>query len=229
MRIKELQRFLPEFVYGGIDGSVTTFAVVAGAAGAGLESPVIIILGFANLIADGFSMSVGSYLSNQSERHHYEKYHRLENHEVLHNPEEGKEEIREIYYQKGFRGELLDKIVTHITSNEKLWVETMMREELKMLPADKSPFALGLSTFISFVLIGLIPLLVYVIDYIQPLGINLFYWASGLTSAAFVFIGVLKSYVNERSIIRGVSETLLLGIIAAALAYLVGDVLEQIF
>lgn len=72
MKISKLQQFLPEFVYGGIDGSVTTFAVVAGAAGVGLESSVVIILGFANLIADGFSMSVGSYLSNKSELHHYE-------------------------------------------------------------------------------------------------------------------------------------------------------------
>ena len=58
--------YLKEFVYGGIDGSVTTFAVVAGATGANMSSGVIIVLGFANLIADGFSMSVGNYLSEKS-------------------------------------------------------------------------------------------------------------------------------------------------------------------
>lgn len=148
---------------------------------------------------------------------------------MIHNPEEGRAEIKEIYYQKGFRGELLDRIVTHIISDKKLWVETMMREELAMIPAAKSPLSLGFSTFVSFILIGFVPLLVYVVDYIYPLGIHLFFWASVFTTIAFIFIGILKSYVNERSIIRGVSETLFLGIIAAILAYLVGDVLEQIF
>ena len=72
------QDYIGEFVYGGIDGSVTTFAVVAGSAGAGLDSSVIIILGFANLLADGFAMSVGSYLSNKSEKENYEKHRQIE-------------------------------------------------------------------------------------------------------------------------------------------------------
>ncbi|MGH9856666.1 MAG: VIT1/CCC1 transporter family protein, partial [Acidobacteriota bacterium] len=64
---KHLEDYLSEFVYGGIDGAVTTFAVVAGATGANFSVKVILVLGFANLIADGFSMSVGSYLSTESE------------------------------------------------------------------------------------------------------------------------------------------------------------------
>lgn len=228
MIFKRLQEYLPEFVYGGIDGSVTTFAVVAGAAGANLDSSVVIILGMANLIADGFSMSVGSYLSHQSERHHYEKQRRLEHWEVNYNPEEGKAEIQEIFYKKGFRGTLLDQIVVQITSNKDLWVDTMMKEELEMTPTGKSSFSMGLSTFISFVVVGLIPLLVYVLDYFTPLRINLFVWSSGLTFLAFTFIGILKSYVAERSILRGVAETLLLGVAAAVLAYGIGNWLEQI-
>lgn len=79
--------YIGEFVYGGIDGSVTTFAVVAGAAGANLDSSVVIILGFANLIADGFAMSVGSYLSNKSELERFEKHEQVEYWEVEHLPE----------------------------------------------------------------------------------------------------------------------------------------------
>ena len=100
-----IQEYLGEFVYGGIDGSVTTFAVVAGSAGAGLPGSVIIILGFANLIADGFSMSVGSYLSKKSEMQNYEKHKKIEYWEVENIPEKEKEEIREIYREKGFEGE----------------------------------------------------------------------------------------------------------------------------
>ena len=74
---QKVQSYLGEFVYGGIDGSVTTFAVVAGSVGAGLDSSVIIILGFANLLADGFSMSVGAYLSTKSEKDQFEKLFRI--------------------------------------------------------------------------------------------------------------------------------------------------------
>ena len=63
---QHLEDYLTEFVYGGIDGAVTTFAVVAGATGARFDTKVLLVLGFANLIADGFSMSVGSYLSEKS-------------------------------------------------------------------------------------------------------------------------------------------------------------------
>ncbi|MEQ9022461.1 MAG: VIT1/CCC1 transporter family protein, partial [Pseudomonadales bacterium] len=85
--MSRIQAYLGEFVYGGIDGSVTTFAVVAGSAGANLESSIVIILGFANLIADGFAMSVGSYLSTKSEKENYEKHKAIEYWEVDNLPE----------------------------------------------------------------------------------------------------------------------------------------------
>ena len=99
---RRIQDYLGEFVYGGIDGSVTTFAVVAGSAGANLESSIIIILGFANLIADGFAMSVGSYLSTKSEKQNYQKHQAIEYWEVDHLPDAEREEIREIYAQLFF-------------------------------------------------------------------------------------------------------------------------------
>src|SRR5690554_2503042 len=197
------QDYIGEFVYGGIDGSVTTFAVVAGSAGANLDSSVIIILGFANLIADGFAMSVGSYLSNKSEKENYEKHERIEYWEVDHLPEKEKEEIREIYQAKGFEGELLEQVVDVITADKDRWVDVMMKEELNMTKADKSPFAMGAMTFVSFVLIGLIPLVAYIWDYNSDEGSrNLFGISILLTSLAFIGIGWLKSYVAETSRIR---------------------------
>ena len=105
------QDYLREFVYGGIDGSITTFAVVAGAEGAGLSSAIVIIMGFANLIADGFAMSIGSYLSSKSERDIYNRHKATEYWEVDNIPEAEREEIREIYKNYGFEGEMLEKIV----------------------------------------------------------------------------------------------------------------------
>ncbi|MFK7949865.1 MAG: VIT1/CCC1 transporter family protein [Saprospiraceae bacterium] len=224
----KLQTYLGEFVYGGIDGSVTTFAVVAGSTGANLDSSIVIILGFANLLADGFAMSVGSYLSAKSERAIYEKHQQTEYWEVDNLPESERAEIREIYRNKGFEGELLEQVVEVICSDRDRWVNVMMKEELEMIPDAKSPFATGATTYISFIIVGIIPLVAYVWDYaIQPLT-YVFWIASALTMLGFIGIGWLKSYVTETSKTKGVLETLLLGALAAAVSYFVGDILEQL-
>lgn len=224
-----LQEYLGEFVYGGIDGSVTTFAVVAGAAGAGLDSAIVIILGFANLLADGFSMSVGAYLSAKSERDTYEKHKRIEYWEVENMAENEKDEVRDIFREKGFEGEMLEKAVNVITADKDRWVETMMKHELEMIPPSKKPLAVGGMTFFSFLTVGFIPLSVYVLNYFETIGDQHLFLNSGiLTFVAFCFVGFLKSYVNETSRIKGVIETVTLGAIAAGVAYLVGDFLEKI-
>ncbi len=226
--VKRFEEYLGEFVYGGIDGCVTTFAVVAGAVGAGLDSAIIIILGFANLLADGFAMSVGSYLSAKSEKDNYHKHRQIEYWEVDNLPDKEREEIREIYQSKGFEGELLDQVVNKITENKDRWVDVMMKEELEMIRDERSPFWIGAVTYISFILIGLIPLTVYVIDFINPIGEKVFLYSSMLTATGFIIIGILKTYVNQTKVWRGILETLLLGAIAALVSYFVGDLLESI-
>jgi vacuolar iron transporter family protein len=226
--LSRYEKYLGPFVYGGIDGCVTTFAVVAGSVGAGLESSVIIILGFANLLADGFSMSIGAYLSSKSERSYYHKQKAIEYWEIDNLPEKEKEEIRDIYREKGFEGETLEKIVQVITADKERWVNVMMKEELGMTLEEKSPLRIGTVTYISFLLIGFIPLLIYVWDYITPLKSNLFLLSSLLTGTGFIIIGTLKSYITQTSILRGIFETLLLGIIAALVAYYVGSWLESL-
>lgn len=224
----KFQGFIGEFIYGGIDGSVTTFAVVAGAAGAHLESSVVIILGFANLIADGFAMSVGAYLSTKSEQQQYEKHKAIEYWEVDNLPEKEREEIREIYEAKGFEGELLEQVVDKITEDKDRWVDVMMKEELEMQKETKSPFQMGLVTFISFILLGFIPLIVYIIDYSgQQVSGDLFWISSMLTFITFAGIGIAKGQVTQTSKLKSMLETLFLGGSAAILAYFVGGFLEQ--
>lgn len=226
--LSRYQKYLGEFVYGGIDGSVTTFAVVAGSAGANLDSGIVIILGMANLIADGFSMSVGAFLSTKTTKDNYKKHKDIEYWEVDHLPEKEKDEIRVIYREKGFDGELLEQIVDTITADKDRWVDVMMKEELHMMEEEKSPLRIGLVTFVSFLLMGSIPLITYVTDYLSGLTIDLFAWSVGLTSIAFVVIGFLKSYVTRKNKIRGILETVLLGGSAATLAYFVGAWLEAL-
>ena len=225
---KHFEKYLGEFVYGGIDGCVTTFAVVSGSVGAGLDSAVIIILGFANLLADGFAMSIGAYLSTRSEQDNYDKHKQAEYWEVDNLPDTEMEDIRKIYAAKGFKGELLEQVVQVITSNREVWVNTMMKEELEMIKEDRSPFWIGTYTYISFIMIGLIPLIIYVIDYFYPLNQNLFLIASILTGIGFVFIGWLKTHINRTSVWKGILETLVLGGIAAVVSFYVGYFLEQL-
>lgn len=225
-RAASLKAYLSEFVYGGIDGSVTTFAVVAGSAGANLPTEVVLILGFANLLADGFSMSIGNYLSVKSEIDNFKKHQAIEYWEVDNLPAKEREEIREIYRKKGFEGGLLEKVVDTITADKDRWVDVMMKEELEMAYPDKAPTKTAGATFISFVLVGMIPLLTYLFQ----IGNNgQFLISCVLTSIAFIFIGFLKSYVNNTHRIKSVLETLLLGGLAAVVAYAVGDILGQVF
>ncbi|PZX55965.1 VIT1/CCC1 family predicted Fe2+/Mn2+ transporter [Algoriphagus ratkowskyi] len=226
---QKFQEYIREFVYGGIDGAITTFAVVAGGFGANLDSGIIIILGFANLLADGFSMSVGAYLSAKSDKENYKKHEALEYWEIENLPETEREEISDIYKAKGFEGELLEKVVDQITSNKDLWVAEMMKDELNLMEETKSPFKIGLATFISFIIVGFIPLTVYLWTFVYPSPINIFFWTSVLTTLAFVIIGALKSLVNQTSPIKSIAETVALGLLAAIVAFYVGDILQTFF
>ena len=223
------KEYIAEFVYGGIDGTITTFAVVAGAAGAELALPIVLILGFANLIADGFAMSVGSYFSAKAEHESYEKHKAVEYWEIENLREKEVEEIREIYQNKGFTGDLLHQVVDVITSDDDVWVDTMMKEELELMKDERPPWKRGLVTFIAFNLIGFIPLMAYVLaGFTKANASDLFMVSSISTGAALALIGALKGFVTEQSRIKGIVETVLLGGVAATIAFFVGDILEKI-
>lgn len=226
--LSKFENYLGEFVYGGIDGAVTTFAVVAGSVGAGLESSIIIILGFANLLADGLSMSIGAYLSTKSEGENYQKHKQIEYDEIENMPETEREEIRAIYQKKGFEGDLLEQVVAVITSDKERWVDEMMKDELEMMEETRSPFKIALTTYISFIVIGIVPLLIYVTDFIMETTLNLFLYSSIFTGIAFIIIGAMKAYINETSLLKAIAETLILGAVAAIASYFVGDIIESI-
>ena len=223
------KEYIAEFVYGGIDGVITTFAVVAGSAGAELAVPIVLILGFANLIADGFAMSVGSYFSAKSENESYDKHKAVEYWEIENLREKEVEEIREIYEAKGFEGDLLKQVVDVITSDDEVWVDTMMKEELEIMKDDRPPWKRGLVTFLAFNLVGFIPLSAYAFaGFIDASSSDLFMLSSFSTAVALAFIGALKGYVTEQSRIKGILETVFLGGIAAIIAFFVGDILEKL-
>lgn len=219
--------YLKDFVYGAIDGAVTTFAVVAGVAGAGLSSGIIIILGFANLIADGFSMAVSNYLGTRAENQHRDKMRALERREIREYPQGEREEVRQIYALKGFEGQLLEDIVEVITADEERWIDTMIQEEHGMALQQHNAIKAGIATFVAFLLIGLIPLLTYLANWIVPgLIARPFFWSCILTVVSFYWVGAAKGrFVDQNRLISGL-ETVGIGGLAALMAYTVGVLLK---
>ena len=221
--------YLKDSIYGAIDGAVTTFAVVSSVAGAGLSSAIVIVLGLANLIADGFSMAAGNFSGTRAENQAAKKYRREEEDEIEKHPEGEKEEIRQIYAAKGFEGEILEEAVEVITSDKKRWVDTMIQEEHGLPLHPPSAMRAAVTTFVAFLAIGVIPLLAYFYDAATggSLG-NPFLVACLLTGVAFFAIGTFKSRFVDQHWLSGGVETLLIGVIAALVAYYIGYFLRPL-
>jgi len=215
--------YLRDWVYGGIDGTVTTFAVVAGVTGAELSTKALLILGTANLLADGFSMAAANYSGTRAEIDEYEQVRRMEERHIEIVPEGEREEIRQIFAAKGFSGKALDTAVNVITGARKRWIDTMMTEEHGLPPVSRSPARAGLMTFLAFLLCGSIPLLPFVA------GLPNSIWASTLmTGLTFFSIGSLRSRWSLAPWWRAGLETFAIGITAAGIAYLAGAVVAAL-
>lgn len=218
---------LGDFVLGGVDGVVTTFAVVAGSAGGGLSVTAVIILGLANLVADGFSMGISNYLGTRSRQQEVAQARADENWQIQANPEGERQEIRQIFARKGLEGETLDRVVDAVASDERVWVDTMMAEELKLSEISARPRRAALYTFLAFVLCGLVPLLPFIsgIGHFE----RMFAISAALAAATFFALGVGKGMVLGVPSLRSGLQTLLIGSVAAALAYGIGFGLRTLF
>lgn len=223
------QGYLKDSIYGAIDGAVTTFAVVSSVAGAGLSSTIVIILGLANLLADGFSMASGNFLGTRAENQATRKARREEEEEIETHPEGEREEIRQIFANKGFEGETLEKVVDVITADKTRWVDTMMQEEHGRIGTPPSALKAALATFFAFLVIGTIPLSAYIVDLLNPdLISSPFLYACILTGIAFFIVGALKGRAVDQHWALGGLETLGIGALAASMAYAIGLLLRPL-
>lgn len=221
--------YLHDFIYGAIDGTVTTFAVVAGVAGADLGANVVIILGGANLIADGFSMAVSNFLGSRAEQQRRIRDRREEERHIEEFPEGEREEIRQIFASKGFSGEDLERAVEVVTSDPHVWTETMMVEELGYSRAEPSALLAAGATLLAFLTVGFLPLAAFVYDLLTPGALeSAFTWSAVLTGVAFFVVGSLKSRYVEQMWWRAGLETLAVGGAAAVLAYVAGALLKGV-
>lgn len=216
--------YFDDFIYGSIDGAVTTFAIVAGVVGASLPAGIILILGFANLFADGFSMAAANYQATKARNEFIEMKRRQEEWEIDNLEEQEKDEIRDIYRKKGFKSELLEEIVQVITSRRKVWIDTMMKEELGLIKDEKEPMTSSISTFLGFNLIGLIPLLPFIAFALIDVESDSYaiIYSTIFVLIAFFLVGMIKGKIVKRSKMRSGTYTVIIGGIAATVAYCVG-------
>lgn len=219
-------QYLKEIVYGGNDGIVTTFAVVAGFAGAsaggqaGVGFVAVLLFGLANLFADGTSMSLGNFLSIRSEQDRYRKEERKEKYEVGENPDIEKDESIEILKLRGFTQEQSSQLVEIYATNKPFWVDFMMKYELEMAnPFDENPTFSAIATFLAFVSFGAIPLLPYIFSFPYNHPFTLAVIATGF---ALFLLGLLRYKVTQESLIKSVGEIMLVGGVSASVAYFVG-------
>ena len=213
---------LADAVLGAADGTVTTFAIVAGALGAGLGAGVVVVLGLANLFADGLSMAAGRYLGVSAVLEQRRAAQRTERRHIALVPEGEREEIRQILRSKGFDGADLERAVDVITADVDRWVETMVVEEYGHGPGAENPRASAAATFVSFVIAGSLPLAPFVIGLAGTEIPAAAWWSVVLTLVVFAAIGTVKGALVGRRRARSALETVAVGGLAAAIAFVIG-------
>ena len=215
--------YLRDWVYGGIDGAVTTFAIVAGVVGADLSARVVLILGAANLLADGFSMAAANYSSTKTEIEEYQHIRAMEERHVDTDPAGEREEIRQIFAAKGFAGDALETAISVITDERERWIDTMMREEHGLPPVTRLPMQAALATFWAFLACGFVPILPFVLGLPATVTASVI-----LTGLVFFVIGSLRSRWSPVAWWLSGAETLAIGLGAAGVAYGAGHLLKAL-
>ncbi|MEM7452866.1 MAG: VIT1/CCC1 transporter family protein [Planctomycetota bacterium] len=212
-------RYLRDFVYGAIDGTVTTFAVVTSVAGAGLNTEIVVVLGLANLLGDGFSMAAGNYLGTRTE----EQMHRKTSDNC---PETHRDKV--VRFQKRLTN-VLDEVELAAWAKDSVHrlleeaVQNPSDDETGTVP-EHSAWMAAVTTFVAFILVGMLPLVAFVFGALgAPIAESSLYFSSVvMTAVAFFLIGTAKSFFVDQKWYWSGFETLSIGGAAAGLAFVVG-------
>merc|ERR1712060_734804 len=234
--------FLKPLIFGGLDGILTSFAIVAGAAGGSLSIPVILVLGFSNIFADALAMGVGEFLSSKAENEWILSERAREKWEMDNYPEGEIREMIDLYIERGLSKEDAEKVILTMAKYKTVFIDFMMKEELDLVvPPDNYKVESaknGLIMFLSFAFFGSLPILGYVIfpkifpDYNEK---SLFIDACIVTGIVLFLMGCLKSYFlsSYPGIFKKIlfilycgTETLLLGGACATVSYTIAKLVD---
>jgi VIT1/CCC1 family predicted Fe2+/Mn2+ transporter len=227
-KLSAFSTYLKEIVYGGVDGIVTTFAVVAGFTGAqsgdstvaALSVTTVLLFGFANLFADGVSMGLGNILSVRADQDVYKREKEKERKKIKNNNDHEIAETIFILKEEGFSDTQAKQLASIYATNEKYWLSFMMNHELEMTsPENDKPILTGFSTFLSFIIFGAVPIIPYLFLRNDP---NIFMISTIATFGALATLGIIRYRVTKETVLRSVGEVILLGGLSAMIAYFVG-------
>jgi predicted membrane protein (TIGR00267 family) len=214
---------LSDFILGAQDGLVNVLGVILGIAAATNDARIVLVAGLATTFAESISMGAVAYTTTLADADHYQSELEREYRHIQEAPNLEKNEIREIYQNKGFDGELLDKIVDTVTANKDVWVAVMMAEEHQLSPVDrKQAFRAAWIVGLSAVIGSLVPLAPFMF---LPVSISM--WSSVLVTALVLFgIGAYKARVTVGKPMKSGFEMALIGTLSALAGYLVGIILK---
>jgi VIT1/CCC1 family predicted Fe2+/Mn2+ transporter len=223
------KQYLREIVYGGSDGIVTTFAVVAGFTGAnvfgsnmlGVTMGAVVLFGLANLFSDAVSMGLGDYMSTRSQEDLYNKTYQEELKHLAHSTKSFDERIEKHLLEKGFNKSDAEEIMKLFHKNPEFGIEWLMQEYHGIPdPGDSSPVFSALATLISFLSFGFIPLIPFVIGVSEPT--QAFLLSISGVVIALTLLGLLRWKIVGYGLTRALGETLFLGGVSASMAFIIG-------
>jgi predicted membrane protein (TIGR00267 family) len=215
---------LSDIILGGQDGLVATLGLLLGLSAATHSTRIIVGGVLAMLAAETLSMAAVAYTSRMADRDHYAAERAREVQEVKDVPEIERQEIVDIYEAKGFSGKLLEDIVNHITSDHELWIDTMMREELELMPVVKRDvyiysFNVGISTLIG----GLLPLIPFFFLSVHPSEVS----ALIISAVALAAVGAYQAKTTLGNPLKSAAQMVLIGMGAAIAGYLIGIIFKS--
>jgi VIT1/CCC1 family predicted Fe2+/Mn2+ transporter len=212
-------RAIREVIYGATDGLVTSLGFVIGVFGALQEGRIILITGIAGASAGALSMGFSAYISSKSQREFFLAEIERERREMREMPDKEKEEVRKIYRAKGFQGDELEMVVRRITANPKVWLRTMMEEELGLVATSfDTPWLVGGITAASYLMAAFLPIIPYAVT---PPSVA-FPWSVGISIAALFALGAGKTRLTRTPLLKSGLELVAIGLVSALVGYGIG-------
>jgi predicted membrane protein (TIGR00267 family) len=218
-------RLIREVVFGMNDGLISIVGFVAGANKALDDRHSLLLATLCAVFAGAISMALGAYLSSKSQVEFFKSEIEREKREIEEFPENERKEIREIYKEKGFSGEELEMVVKRITSDKRVWLDVMVKDELGLGQEQfDNPVKLAGIMGASFLAGGIVP----VAPYLFLSSDKVFIFSVVFTCAALFFLGISKAKLAKRSLLIGGIEITILGGISALVGYFFGEAVKLI-
>lgn len=214
--------FLRDIVFGANDGVVTAIGFLVGIAGSVADQTIIVIAGVLTIVAGAASMALGNYLAVKSQKEHYDEMEKIEQWEIDNKRDAEVEEIREIYRNYGFDKEAVELLTKKVTSDRDLWLRVMMRDELGLV-REEAPGAAGVIIGLVYLLGGIPPLLPFI--FVSPVSRALI-MSIFISLLVMSVIGFVRWWLNKGNLGSKVIETIIIGLLAAAVGFVAGEALR---